>query len=268
MHRLWLAVAAVSALVAPPAFAEVKIEGVQAAYGPLGPERKTLGVQPQEEVVFRYRLTGLKPDANGRVKGELRVALTDGAGKEVLQDKSAIDGLVVLGGGTLPGTASVRLPAAAAPGEYTLTVTYKDSRSPRPATFQRKLRLKPAGFALLNPRFFHDAEHRVSAPAGGLLGQPLHFRLNVVGLDRAGGKAVARMEARVLGAEGEDVLARPIRAELSTADPEEVKRAEVVTFRAQMDLTRAGRYTLRITVADGVAGKKATFETSLSVTPP
>jgi hypothetical protein len=267
MHRLWLAVGT-AALVVPPAFAEVRIEGVQAAYGPLGPERKTLAVQPQEEVLFRYRIIGLEPDSNGRVKGELRVVLTDGAGKEVLQNKSAIDGLVVLGGGTLPGTASVRLPAAAAPGEYTLTVTYNDSRSPRPAAFQRKLTLKPAGFALLNPRFFYDAEHRVSALAGGLVGQALHFRLNVVGLDRAGGKAAARMEARVLDAEGKDVLARPIRAEFSTADPEEVKRAEVVTFHAQMDLTRAGKFKLRITVADGVTGKRATFETPLSVTPP
>jgi hypothetical protein len=108
----------------------------------------------------------------------------------------------------------------------------------------------------------------VSAPAGGLVGQALYFRLNVVGLDRAGGKAAARMEVRVLDQDGQDVLARPIRAEFSTADPEEVKRAEVVTFRAQMDLTRAGRFTLRITVADGVAGKRDTFETLLSVTPP
>ncbi len=268
MHRFWLTAAVVSALVASPAFAEVRIEGVQAAYGPLGPERTTLAVQPLEELLFRYRITGLEPDTDGRARGELRVVVTDGAGKEVLHRKSAVDGLPVLGGGTLPGTASVRLPATAPPGEYTLTVTYTPSGPPRPAAFRRKLSLKPAGFALLDPRFFHDPEHRVRAPAGGLVGQTLHFRVNVVGLDRAGGKAVASMEVRVLDPDGEEVLARPIRAEISTADPEEVKRAEVVTFRGQMALTRAGKFKLRITVADGVAGKKVTFETLLAVTSP
>jgi hypothetical protein len=264
MHRLWLVVA----LVAPPAPAEVRFEGVQAAYGPLGPERKTLAVQPLEELLFRYRLTGLEPDAKGRVKGELRVVVTDKAGKEVLQQKSTVDGMLVLGGGTLPGTAFIRLPATAPPGEYTLTVTYTDSRSAHPAAFRRTLRLRPAGFALLNPRFFYDAEHRVNAPAGGLVGQPLFFRVNVVGLDRSAGKAVARMEVRVLDADGQDVMTSPIRAEINTADPEQVKRAEAVAFSARMDLTRAGKFTFRVTVADEVAGKKDAFDAPLSVTLP
>ena len=44
--------------------------------------------------------------------------------------------------------------------------------------------------------------------------------------------------------------------------------AEAVAFSARMDLTRAGKFTLRITVADEVAGKKATFDAPLSITLP
>jgi hypothetical protein len=76
------------------------------------------------------------------------------------------------------------------------------------------------------------------------------------------------MEVRVFDPDGGEVLARPIRAGINTADPEDVKRAEVMTFRGQMDLTRAGKFKLRITVVDDVAGKRATFETPLSVTLP
>src|SRR4051794_23696887 len=122
MLRTWLATVALSALAAP-APARVEIESVQAAHGRLGPERKSPDVYPQEEVLFRYLLTGLEADPDGKARGELRVTVTDRAGREVLSRKSAVEGLLVLGGGILPGFASVQLPATAAPGEYTFTLT-------------------------------------------------------------------------------------------------------------------------------------------------
>ena len=77
MSRTWLTAVAVSALAATPAPAGVKMERVQAAHGRLGPERKDLDVHPQEEVLFRYLLTGLEADPDGKARGELRVAVTD-----------------------------------------------------------------------------------------------------------------------------------------------------------------------------------------------
>ena len=65
MSRIWLTAVAVLALTSTPAPAGVKIERVQAAHGRLGPERKTPDVYPQEEVLFRYLLTGLEAGPDG-----------------------------------------------------------------------------------------------------------------------------------------------------------------------------------------------------------
>src|SRR2546425_5628641 len=80
MARFWLA-AALLILSAHSAQAKLGIESIQATYGPLGPERKTLDIYPFDELFFRFTVTGAKPDAEGKVDASVVMQVLDGTGK-------------------------------------------------------------------------------------------------------------------------------------------------------------------------------------------
>jgi hypothetical protein len=267
MRRTALA-AAVLLLSAAAARAEVKIENIEACYGRFGPVRKTLEFYPDDEVFFRYLVTGIKPTAEGGVDGELTIALTSPDSKELLGKKSPASGVLALGGGALAGTASVSLPPGAAPGKYTFTVTFKDNQSNGTASFERELTLKPAEFRIVSPQFSYDREGKVPAPVGGLLGQTLFIRMKVIGFDRTRGSIDTDMRVQVLDAAGKETMPKPITARVRSDNAEVVKQASSVTFSAELVLNRTGQYTLRVTVTDQVGKKTTRLQAPLKVTAP
>lgn len=251
-----------------PARAEVKLESVQAAYGRLGPARPSLDFYPEDEVYYRYLITGVRTNPDGKASGEVAIVVTGPDGKEVLNQAAPAGGLLALGGGSLPGFASVRLPADVKPGAYTLSVRIKDQLASQSAQFQRRFTVKPAAFAIVMPRFYYDAEGKVSAPAAGVVGQTLYFRLNLIGVDRSRGKIDAVMDVQVLDKAGRETMPQPIQARLDVSDPKEVERATTLSFSGNMVLNQSGEFTLRITLTDRVGEKTAHFEAPLRVTDP
>jgi hypothetical protein len=94
----------------------LKLERIQAAYGKLGPERPSLDFYPGDEVFFRFLITGVRTTAEGGAKVEETILLKGPDGKEMVnQTVPAKESVVPLGGGTLPGSAFLRLPAEIAP---------------------------------------------------------------------------------------------------------------------------------------------------------
>ena len=267
MRSLWL-VAAAMAVPGTAAHAKLEIQNVQAAHGPLGPERKALNFYPSDDVLFRYLITGVEVDGEGRAVGELNLALDAPDGRSLLDQTTSITGVTPLGGGSLPGTATVSLPADLAPGQYTLTVTFRDKKSAETASFRRTLDVKAAEFTTVALRFSYDPEGKVSAPVGGLVGQMLHFRLKAVGFDRTAGRIDIEMVVRVLDAEGHPTMPVPIRATVVSDDADVVKRATNVNLNGSMPLNRAGDFTLNITVTDRVGKKTTEFEAPLHVASP
>jgi hypothetical protein len=250
------------------AHAKPEIRDIQAAHGLLGPERKSNEYVAGDEVYYRFTIRGARTDADGRLRGELRLTLTDAKGKEVVKKESPIQQVPVLGAESFPAQAAWGLGVDLPAGEYESTVEFADLLAKESTSFKRKFTVKPVEFAVVRVRFYHDAEERVLARAGGTVGQNLAIKLRAVGFDRTSGEIDVEMAIEVFDAQGKPVMPKPLRATVHNEKPAEVKEADWVAFSGLLTLNRAGDFVLRITVSDSVGKKKTQFETPLRVAAP
>lgn len=248
--------------------AKLELQNIQAVYSLFGPVRPNLDIYPHDQVLFRFVVAGAKVDAEGKIDTAMTLQLADPTGKVLLNENSPLQGILALGGNMFAGSARLNVGEQIPPGDYTLTVTIRDNAASEEASFQRKLTAKLAGFRIVAPQFSYDAEGKVPAPAGGLVGQILHFRLQGIGFDKEQGKIDASMNVQVLDVQGKEMLPKPILAELRSEDPAMVKKVTSLTFNGNLALNRAGQFTLRITLNDRVGKKTTQFETPLEVRAP
>jgi hypothetical protein len=253
-----------------PSIAEAKFEirDAQASHGLLGPERKSNRYVSGDQVYVRYTIAGLRTDADGRARLELRLTVADAAGKLVLRRESPLNQTVALGGDSIPGFATFDLDENVPPGEYEMTVEVTDLIVKETASFRHRFTCAKEEFALVQIRFSHDAAGDVPAAPGGLVSQPLHVRMKAVGFDKSKNEIDVQMEIDVLDAAGKPVMPKPIRTGVHNENPEEVKEATRLSLSTGLSLNRAGNFTLRITVTDTLAKKKVVFESPLRVTSP
>ncbi|HSQ54187.1 MAG TPA: hypothetical protein VLM40_00460 [Gemmata sp.] len=262
--RLLVSVLAIT-LSAAVAEAKLEVREIQAAHGQFGPERKSADYVAGDQVYFRYTLSGVRTDDEGRVKAEIVLRLTDVRGEKLLEKETALLALLPLGGDTLTANASIDLEEGFPPGEYELFVEFRDATAAKKTSFRRKFTVKAPEFSLVRVRFAHDDEGKAPAPAGGLVGQNLVIRLRAVGFDRSREMIDTEMRIDVLDAKGRAVMPQPIRAAVRSENPEEVKQVVSVDLSSSLSLNRAGDFTLRITLHDKAGGKKVSFECPLKV---
>jgi hypothetical protein len=267
MRRVLLA-ASLLALAASPAFAKLEVEKIEACHGRLGPTRKTLDFYPYDEVWFRFTVTGAKADDEGKVDFEVSWKLLDDKGKEVLSKKLPAKGPLTFGTDSFPAYVSFSLAEPVVAGEYLLKVSVKDNLSSEEAAFEKKMNLKATEYAIVSPQFFHDAGYTVPAPAGGFVGEQLHFRLLVIGFDRSGGKIDNELTVQVLDKDKKELMPKPLRMTAKKDDEKVVKELPALDFGGWVVLTKAGEFTLRVSVTDNNSKKSATFEAPLKVTAP
>jgi hypothetical protein len=260
--------AAVLVLVwAATAHADLSVRNIQAALGPLGPERKSADYFPHDEVFYRYTITGLVTDKQGDIDVLIESRIIDANGKVIPGSRDPVKGKLHLAGGTFSGSSVVRLGNNFTPGEYTLTVTVTDNLAAESVQFSRKFRVKPATFAIVAPRFYYG-DTALPAPAGGYVGQLLRVRLKVIGFDKGQGKIDSELAVQLLDAEGKELLEQPKRGTLTSDDPTEVKNATHLNFTEVIGLNRAGNFTLRLTLTDKIGKQTATLDLPLTVREP
>jgi hypothetical protein len=248
------------------AHARLEIRDVQAAHGMLGPARATTDYLPGDEVFFRFTVAGAKATNEGKLSGELRLTLTDAAGKAVLRQTAPVENTLAFGGDRFPGKAVVELGHQFPPGEYKLAVEYADRLSGESDSFARTFTVKPAGFGLVRVRFAADESGQGPSRVDGVVGQPLHLKLVAVGFDRSKGEIDLEMDVRVLDAKGRAVAPRGVRTNIRSDDADTVKSATHATFSAELTRTRPGDFVLKVTVTDKQSGKATTFEAPMRVT--
>jgi len=248
-----------------PAQAKLGVEHIEAAYGPLLPERKALEYVSQDLIFFRYLVTGAKVDEQGNVNVEALVQLTDANGKEVSKQTLPFKGTLSLGGDSFSGSAYIVVGEQFLAGTYTLSVTLTDLLASQKVAFQREVKVRSAEFAVVFPRFSYDLEGRVLAPAGGLVNQTLHFRIGAVGFDRSQEKVDLVSHVQLLDTQGKELLPKALETIVKVDDPKVVKTTSMANFSGSLGLHRPGEFTLRITVTDRLAQKTATFEMPLRV---
>jgi hypothetical protein len=255
-------------LTAAPVRAELTIEDVKATYGPFGPERKSFDSYPFDELFIRFTIRGATVDAEGKVDAAFHFQLSDADGKVLVQDKRPFTGILALGGKTLPGTSSLRLSKEVKPGEYTWKVTVTDNLASQSATTERKLTIKPPEFAVVATQFSYDAEGRVPAPAGGVVGQHLFFRFRAIGIDFAQGKVDAEMTVQVLDADGKETMPQELRHAIKSNNAEQLAKTDYLTFNGHVVLNREGMFTVRIHVRDHVGNHRTQIEIPIRATAP
>jgi hypothetical protein len=267
MRHIWLAAAGLL-LAVGAAQARLEFQDIKAVQGLYGPERKNLEIYPGDEIFLRFLVVGIRVDNAGKVDGSVSVRVSDGAGRELLNQKSELRGVLALGGQSLQSNAFVNFGETVTPGEYTLAITVTDNLSKETASFTRKVTCRPAEFAIVAPRFFYDGESKVQAPPGGLVGQTLHLTLKAIGYEHGEGKVNTAMKLEVLDSQGKPVLPEPIVAEYRTEDPERAKASLSVAFRGSIVLNRAGDFILRVTVTDRLGKRNSGFEVPMKVVAP
>jgi hypothetical protein len=267
MRGLWSAVAVLS-VTAAPARAALEIRDIQAAYGPVGPVRPSADYYPGDEIFFRFLVAGAQPDAAGRLSCDLVITFT-GPGDNVLLDRTfPAVGIFALGGDSFPGSARVTLGGDVPPGAYTLTVALRDKVASTQARFQRPITILPAAFAIVAPQFSYDADGKAPAPAGGLIGQTLYFKIKVIGFDRSQGKIDMRLAVRVLDPQTRHVISAALQDDEATDDANVVKQVNDVTFSGDFSLNRAGDFLLRLEVTDRMTNKTIALEAPMQVASP
>jgi hypothetical protein len=194
--------------------------------------------------------------------------LLDDKGKEILTKNNSTKGLVAFGSDSFPGGAVLVVPDPIIAGDYTFKVTLKDKLSGEETGFEKQVHIKATEFAIVSPQFFYDAGYTVPAPAGGVAGQYLHFRLWTIGFDRSQGKIDNEITVQVLDKDKKELLPKPLRYVAQKDDEKIVKELPVLDFGGSFMLTRAGEFTLRVTVTDRNSKKTATWEVPVKVTAP
>ncbi len=256
--------------LALPSMAEAKLEirDIQASLGQLGPERKSAEYIAGDQVYFRYTMAGIQTDADGRTRCEMRMTITVPNGSVSKLEPVPLQGLLPLGGDTLPGTAMLNLDVDAPPGEYEIAVEIKDLLARESVSVRRKFTCKPLEFAMVRLRFYYDDAESVPARVGGVVRQTLIVKMRAVGFDRTRGELDVEMEMSVVDVNGKPVTPKPTRAAVHNEKPEEVKMSDWVNFTGTLGLNRPGDFVLRITVTDTMTKKKVVFETPLRVVAP
>lgn len=252
---------------ATAARADLALRNIQAAYGALGPERKSVDYFPHDEVFFRYTITGLQTDRQGDIDVLIESRIVDENGKVIPGSRDPVKGKLHLAAGTFSGSSRVPLGSQFAPGEYTLIVMVTDNLASESVQFSRKFRVKPAEFAIVAPRFSYG-DTATPAPAGGMIGQLLRIRLKVIGFEKTANKLETELEMQILDADGKELLETPKRATLSSTDPAEIRNATHLNFTELIGLNRAGTFTLRLTATDKIGNHTTTLELPLKVSQP
>ena len=262
IHRTLAAVLMLLA-VGPSAWAKLEIRNLVAASGPFGPKRESLELLPGDELYFRFQAHGVAIDGDGRVNVTLETTLTDQAGKVLSHRSVDVRDVIAFGGDFVPCRTSVAFGLSTKPAKYHYEVRVRDNVTGETASFERVVTCRQPGFGIVRSGFFYDTNERVPAPPRGVIGQPLRFRLQVVGFDKSQKKIHVSMEMQTQDGLGKPLMPKPLRAVVALDDADQVARAEVVNFRGFLTLNRAGDFKVRIVVRDEISGQEAVFESPI-----
>jgi len=259
-----------SFLLVTPTLAEskLKIENVQAAFGPFGPERKVLDIYPFDSFSFRFTIVGLKTGAGGKVDTAIKLQLTDVSGKTFLENSFPSRGMLYLGGDSFLAFANISMQEQVPEGKITLKITATDNVSKESASVERELTGKKDGFHIVGLEFFHDPDGRVPASTRLTQGQVLYFRLRVIGFDRSMGKIDTDLSLQTLDADGKENMPKPFVTAFRQDDAKVVEKTTFIFFNGSMGMNRAGSFTMRIAATDSVGKQTVKEDIPLIVSAP
>ena len=248
--------------------AKLELRDVAASHGQLGPVRESREYVRGDDVYVRFTVAGFQRDEDGRTNAEMNLVVTDKKGKILGKKAIPFQRVIALGGDSFPAEATVAVDENFAPGEYAVTVVFKDLLADESAEFKYEFKCKSAEFTVASVRFYQDAQGRAPAPVGGVVGQSLFIKSRIVGFDKSQGEIDLQIDMEPLDAQGKPLVPKPIRVVFHNENPKEVAQFSSINFSGELALNRAGDFRLRITARDLKKKTTATFETPMRVVAP
>jgi hypothetical protein len=247
---------------------KLKMENIQAAYGRFGPERKPLEIYPFDNFIVRFTVSGLKVNSEGKAVTTLKMQFTDAQGSSIVENTFSFNGVLGLGGDTIPGFVSLAMGERVPEGKNILKVTITDNLSKKSISFERQIIGKKPGLQIVALEFFHDADGKLPTSTNLTPGEPLYIRLRAIGFDRTQGKIHTQLTVQTLDADGKENLPKPLLIDLRQEDSKVVEQTEFVNIGGALLANRVGKFTLRLTVTDRTGDQSTKVEVPLVVTAP
>jgi hypothetical protein len=235
-------------------------------YGYLGAARKDDEFLPGDICFLAFDVQGMTFDAAGKASYSVSMEVQNEKGEtRFKQVPNKLQAQNYLGGTTLHSVAHLQIPMEAKPGTYTLRLTIEDRASKATKTFERKGKVLPADFGIIQVGTTADAEGISAVPPLGTLGQSLFVNFSVVGFERDKAKkqpdVVVNM--RLLDEQGNPTMPKPLTGSAKSGVPDDYK---LLPMQFGITLNRTGKFTVEITATDKLNSKTAKVSFPIRVT--
>jgi hypothetical protein len=189
----------------------------------------------------------------------------DAANKTIFkQDPRELVDFVPLRGNVLPARAFITIGLDQDPGAYTCRITVTDPKTKAKDTLAAKFEVEKRQFGIVAVYTTHDERGAFPAPTTGVVGQTvfLQFSVATFARDPKTKQPNVEFEFQVLDEKGQPTLAKP-RGHVQDSGVDEKEGAFAMRFPIFM--SRPGKFTVRVTAADKVGGKKAVHDLPITV---
>lgn len=247
----------------------IKLTNARATYGYLGPTRPNDNVLPGDVYFVHFDIDGLTTDEVGSGKYNLGLVITDSKGKAVHElgpyEKPFVNSL---GGTRTPAYANVIIGTDSPPGDYTLKLTIADPATKKSDVLERKYKVLPKAFGVVNPHMMDIRADPRAQPSGApvrVVGDLIVVNFGVVGFERDKNKMnqpSLALEVTVLDERNRPTLAKPFTDQLGKDVPEQYS---VVPMSVPLAMNKPGKYTIRVKATDRITNKSAEVSLPLQV---
>ena len=259
MHRLMLAFLGLL-LVHSIANAQMEVKNIEVRYGPFGSKRPSLQMYPCETFCVSCDISGARANDQGKIALHGSVKLTDMNGNElrswVAESEKEIKHIFNASGVNISVDAAIA--ADAPPGEEKIIFSVQNKFTSETVSFERKIMVLPAAFAITPPLFFYDSNLSVPAPAGGLIRQSLYFRCCLLGIDNGIGLEGIESKVELLDGDTQKPLYEPEHERHPLNNP--LTSGGPILLAGYCIVDRPGDFILLFKATEKTTGKTITRE--------
>lgn len=213
-----------------------------------------------------FTVEGLDLNERNHMELDLSMSLISKRGKTVLSRSIPIKGKPALRGNSVWSVAVLRLTAGLEQGDYTFKIEVEDRQSREAASAEKSVTLIKPQLAFQTVQFFYDAKYTVPSSARFSLGQSLHFRAKIVGLEDLKGMYKVIQSFSIADAKTKKVIHR------HSSPPQSKNLGKPGAFWSVFGhtgmFTRPGKFLLRIQLTDQIADKMVTAELPFEILQP
>ncbi len=242
---------------------KLTVTNVRSTYGVLGAARPDDKVLPGDSYVLSFDIEGVKVADDGKVLYSVGMEVTDSDGKaQFKQDPRDLEANASLGGNSLPAFAMVNVGHEQKAGKYKVKVTIIDRANRQSTSISHEYEILPKAFGLVHVTMTSDAEGKIAAPFLSV-GESAWINFQAVEFGRASNSQPnLAVSMRILDETGKPTLPRPFTGQVDKDVP---AKAMAIPMQYDLELNRAGKFTIEVKVTDKTTGKDATLKLPLSV---